>query len=218
MATTRKRASGRAATECSPLRTGRHVFIRYPVESDRAEFIALRRASRDYLERWEPRPARGFDPWGNDAFDRELKLADTDSSQRYLICRKHDGAILGRISLGGIIRGDFHSCFIGYWIGSPHAGRGSMTEALDLTLRHLFLTLKLHRAEANIQPHNAPSRRVAEKCGLRLEGVSPKYLRIAGKWADHERWAITIEEWRRGRARRSPPRKRGVRLRPRGGF
>lgn len=43
----------------------------------------------------------------------------------------------------------------------------------------------LHRIEANIMPRNLPSIAVAERCGFQLEGMSPKYLRIAGVWEDH---------------------------------
>ncbi|MCB9844528.1 MAG: GNAT family N-acetyltransferase [Phycisphaeraceae bacterium] len=177
------------------------VSIRHPIESDRREFIALRRASRAFLQPWEPIPPRGVDTWGDAAFDRDLELAGTDRSERMLIIRREDSAIVGRISLGEIIRGPLQQAFMGYWIGERFAGRGYMTQGIGLALRHAFGHLKLHRIEANIQPHNQPSRAVARASGFRLEGFSPKYLKIRGRWADHERWAITIEQWRARRAK-----------------
>ncbi len=178
------------------IQTGNLVFLRYPTPRDRDEFLTLRRGCRKFLERWEPIPPNGFDSFGDDSFNRELKLRKTATEERLLICTRHDGVVVGKMSIGSISRGPLQSCYLGYWIGRHHAGNGYMTQALALTLRHCFKTLKLHRAEANIQPNNKPSQAVVKKNCFSQEGYSPKYLKIRGKWADHERWAITIEQWR----------------------
>ena len=76
-----------------------------------------------------------------------------------------------------------------------------MREGLGLALGHAFKTLRLHRLEANIQPANLASKRLVEGLGFRLEGLSPRYLKIGGRWRDHERSrAILREDWRARRA------------------
>ena len=76
-----------------------------------------------------------------------------------------------------------------------------MREAMELVLDHAFGPLALHRIEANIQPGNAPSIALARGAGFRLEGFSPRYLLIGGRWRDHERYAITADEHARQAAR-----------------
>lgn len=179
---------------------GRQVYLRNPMQADREQFIAVRRASRAYLEHWEPRPLNGFDAWGEDQFAWMLKSRRKHDQIRLFVFRLADRRFMGQISLGAILRGPMLSAYMGYWIGAEFAGHGYMTEAIGLMLHHAFGPVGLHRVEANIQPHNEASKAVARKNGFRLEGYSPRYLRIDGEWADHERWAITIEDWKKFRA------------------
>ena len=52
------------------------------------------------------------------------------------------------------------------------AGRGYVTEAVQLTVDYLFATKKFHRIHLVIVPENEASRRIAEKCGFVLEGTA----------------------------------------------
>jgi ribosomal-protein-alanine N-acetyltransferase len=120
---------------------------------------------------------------------------------RLLVCRRTDGAIVGVVNLNEIVRAALQSAYLGYYAFQPHAGQGYMAEGLGLVLRHAFRRLGLHRLEANIQPGNRASRELVRRLGFRKEGFSPRYLKIGGRWRDHERWAIVREAWGAGRAR-----------------
>jgi ribosomal-protein-alanine N-acetyltransferase len=114
-----------------------------------------------------------------------------------LVRTNDDGSLAGAIPNSQIVLGPFRSGYLGYYAFEPHAGRGLMREGLDLTVRYAFGTLGLHRLEANVQPGNASSIGLVRRCGFRFEGLSPRYLKVAGRWRDHERWAVTIEDRRR---------------------
>ena len=126
---------------------------------------------------------------------RLLAANRTDRYEKLLVCSNLDGRILGYIAANEIVRGASQCGFLGYWIGAAYARQGYMTEALELMLRHAFGALGLHRVEANIIPHNRPSIRLVARAGFRKEGLSTRYLEIAGRWQDHERWALLREEW-----------------------
>jgi ribosomal-protein-alanine N-acetyltransferase len=109
--------------------------------------------------------------------------------------RSDDGTLVAVVNLSQIVRGSFQSCYCGFYANAATAGQGLTREALDLSLRYAFITLGLHRVEANVQPSNAASLRLVRRVGFRHEGFSPRYLHIDGAWRDHERFAITAEEW-----------------------
>ena len=103
---------------------------------------------------------------------------------------------MGSINVSEIVRGNFRSAYLGYQIAAPFAGQGYMTEALQLALRFAFRELGLHRVEANVQPGNAASIALVRRAGFTQEGFSRRYIKIGGRWRDHERWALLREDWR----------------------
>lgn len=125
---------------------------------------------------------------------RMSNVSPEENAAGFLACRHEDDAIVGVFTLGQIVRGPLQSAYLGFYGFSPFEGQGYMTEAMRLVLRHAFGAMKLHRVEANIQPGNAASIALVRRCGFRLEGFSPRYLKISGRWRDHERWAILAEE------------------------
>jgi ribosomal-protein-alanine N-acetyltransferase len=166
------------------------VLLRAPEGSDRDEFLELMRASKAFHSPWATAPTDG------DRFAAYLADSHRLDFEAMLVCRQEDGAIIGFFNLSQIVRYGLQSAYLGYAVGKPFAGQGYMREGIELVLRHAFMNLRLHRIEANIQPGNKASLALARGAGFRREGFSPRYLKISGRWRDHERWAILAEEWR----------------------
>ncbi len=165
------------------------VYLRNPVLADEEEFTSLMRASKAFHR-----------PWASAPHDHERFVAYIEDSQRdnfeaLLVCRREDDAIIGFFNISQIVRRLFQSAYLGYAAGRPYAGHGYMREGIQQVLQVAFVDLGLHRLEANIQPGNEPSLALARSAGFHREGFSPRYLKIGGRWRDHERWAILADDW-----------------------
>lgn len=156
--------------------------IRPVTAGDEAAFIAAARASRALHHPWVTAPCDA------PAFARHLARFDSQAHHGFIV-ETPDGALAGAIHLTNIVMGAFRSGYLGYYAFTGFAGRGLMTAGLNAVVRHAFTALGLHRVEANIQPANTASIALARRCGFQLEGYSSKYLKIGGRWRDHERWA-----------------------------
>jgi ribosomal-protein-alanine N-acetyltransferase len=152
-------------------------------------FLKAARRSRRLHGRWVAPPANG------PAFMAYLRTRQLPSGLGFCV---FVGAneLAGVINLNEIARGPRNSAYLGYYAFAPYANHGYMSAALANVLAHAFDGLGLHRLEANIQPENAPSIALVKRAGFRLEGFSPRYLKVAGRYRDHERWAITLEDYR----------------------
>ena len=163
-------------------------ILEIPSKRRRAEFLAAVKRSRGLHGHWAspPRTANGF--------DKSLERFGSPAHMGYWVLTEN-GELAGVININEIVRGSFWSGYLGYYAFVPHNGRGYMTAGLRAVVSRAFGQLRLHRLEANIQPDNKASRQLVQRLGFKLEGCSPRYLKIAGKWRDHERWAVTAEDW-----------------------
>lgn len=167
-----------------------------------AAFLAAARRSRELHRPWSSPPTTPA------RFRRYLKSCRRGSDAGYFILSSA-GELAGVVNVSEVVRGPFRSAYLGYFAFAPHQGRGYMTAGLAAVVSEAFRTMKLHRLEANIQPGNTASIALVKRLGFRKEGYSERYLKIGGRWRDHERWAITAERWRRpGRAATRPAARR----------
>lgn len=174
-------------SETDHLATGDRVAIRPLDRADRDEYLALVRESGELHHPWIEPPATP------EEFAAYVARFDGTDREGFLVCERTTGRVVGGVNINNIVHGAFRCGALGYAAFGPSAGRGYLTEGLALVIRHAFGPLGLHRLEANIQPGNEASRRLVQRLGFRLEGLSPDFLFVDGAWRDHERWAFTAE-------------------------
>jgi ribosomal-protein-alanine N-acetyltransferase len=172
------------------------VYLENPSRKREAEFLARVRASQRLHRPWVKAPSTA------QQFRDLVERARSERHASFFVCVRETAELAGVINVNEIVRGLFRSAYLGYYGFEPFAGLGYMSEGLTLVIGEAFGALGLHRLEANVQPGNQRSIRLVSGLGFRLEGLSPRYLKIGGRWRDHERWAILAEDWPKPRARR----------------
>ncbi len=182
---------------------GSRVLVRPGTEGDLPAYRKAVEASAARLSRWNP-----VDP---DDLSRHLRV-QSDAHRTFLVLaidRASHHGVVGKINVTNVVRGRFASASLGYDAYDPYVGRGLFAEGLRLVVG-LALTpvaeggMGLHRVEANVQPGNTRSALVLRSLGFRHEGETPRMLYLAARgpgadgaetWRDHERYAVTREEW-----------------------
>ena len=116
-----------------------------------------------------------------------------ENHRRLVIVDKED-SILGSIWFEKSIA-YFDALEIGYiMFDKASRNKGYMTEALSLLSRYLFATRTVPRLQQTVVVGNTASKRVAEKCGFRSEGIARKALFLHGKHVDLEWFSLLRED------------------------
>jgi [ribosomal protein S5]-alanine N-acetyltransferase len=164
------------------------VSVRAPRLDDQAAFLAAVERSRGSHRPWS------FPPDTPQLFREYLSKIAADDCEGFLI-ETGDGGLAGFATISQIMRAPLLSGYLGYTGFEPYIGQGIMRRGLIQILDHAFGAMGLHRIEANVQPGNERSIALVQGLCFRREGFSPRYLMVGGVWRDHERYAITAEEW-----------------------
>jgi ribosomal-protein-alanine N-acetyltransferase len=171
-----------------PIRTERLVVRRFEPDDWRAVF--------EYAG--DPQAMRYFvDGPFTEAQAREFVNGNCgDGADEHAVVLERDGHLVGHLV--------FHpwamprTYEIGWMFHPAHQGTGYATEAARAVLDHAFRDLGAHRAIATCQPENVASCRVAEKLGMRREGLFRECIAApGGGWWDEYFYAVLAEEWGR---------------------
>lgn len=164
------------------------IHLRLLCENDETKFIATMQKSKDFHYPFI------IAPQTQDEFQAFFEKSQQENRRCFLALNQEED-IIGVFNISEIVPGVFQSAYLGYFASVTYAGQGLMSQALKLVLKEIFLNLKLHRIEANIQPTNTASLHLVRKNGFFKEGFSPRYLKVNGAWCDHFRFALTYEDW-----------------------
>ena len=162
---------------------------------DKFSWQKIRDNNENWFKEWEATIPVEFNEGQLNFFQIVSKLKQEAKEQRSLpFVMQVDKKLAGQVTVGNINLGSSRSAYIGYWIGEEFAGKGYTPLAVAMAIDYCFKNLKLHRIEIAIRPENSKSLRVAEKLGLRKEGLRPNFLHINGAWRDHVIYAIHEDE------------------------
>ena len=181
-------SAARAAARSEPLEqaeTWARVRLERPALRHEPAFLAAVERSRALHRRLVAPPRTPGE------YAEYVKLAVGPKTEIFLIMLRATDQIVGVVHLEGISRSSASaSATLGYYGFTPLVGRGLMREGLYAAMRYAFEELRLARLEANVQPENLRSKALIKSLGFVQEGFSPRFMKIAGRWRDHERWAI----------------------------
>lgn len=179
--------------------------VAWPVRTER---LTLRRAVASEAEAiWAYRQLAEVGRWTSwhpaDRADWDASFATRRSNHLVI---EHDGLVIGdimvRIEDGWAQRevsaeAALSQAELGWTLHPEWSGQGYAAEALRETIRVCFTDLGLRRVTANMFAANAPSRRLAERLGMRLElhTVGESLHRDLG-WVDGLGYALLADEWR----------------------
>lgn len=156
------------------------IFVRPLVADDTLPLYEAVRASIDSLSYWLPWCHPGYSP--ADAASWIARSLESWAQQKEFPFGVFStrGDFLGCTGLSHVDR-RHNLANIGYWVGTPHRGKGVACIAAGLTALWGFQELGFTRLEIVVLPHNLASMRVAEKLGATREVEARNRVIFQGK-------------------------------------
>ena len=168
--------------------------LRQATLDDAEELFAAVDANREYLR-------EGL-PWLDSTLSVEDErsaikstLEDYEKREGVFYAIRLNSEVIGTMSLNWIDWGN-RGCGVGYWLAEDQTGNGYVTKSCIRLIEHCFDDLGLHRFVLEAATENFSSRAIAEKLGMRLEGITKDREWLYDHYVDAALYAITAPEWR----------------------
>jgi RimJ/RimL family protein N-acetyltransferase len=113
---------------------------------------------------------------------RARRAAAARESVDYAILTRAEGELLGWVGLA-VVSDQGGRARLGYWLGTPHQGRGYMSEAVAAALPAAVAFLRVEAVEAAVEETNAASVAILERLGMRRVGDRVEPMRWQGRAA-----------------------------------
>jgi RimJ/RimL family protein N-acetyltransferase len=189
----RKYPDARNPAHAAPPRlVGERVHLRAHREDDLPAFFALYSDAK-VMRYWS------FPAWiridqAHERFAGALAGHDPHRLLCWAIAERADDQLIGGITLHAIDRAQGRA-EIGYALLSSHWGRGYAREAMRLAIAYAFGALGLRRLEADIDPRNTGSCKLAERMGFLREGLLRERWQVDGEISDSAMYGLLARDW-----------------------
>lgn len=125
---------------------------------------------------------------------RNEKYRKEESIYYFGAFERKTGRLMGYVLFALVARFNVQSARISYLVFNNYWKHGYGKEMVDAALGFAFRKLKLHRLEAEIQPHNRASIALAKGLGFQYEGIRRGAVYFDRKWHDHAIYSILAED------------------------
>ena len=162
-------------------------------DDDAGELFAVVDSNREYLREWLPWLDATKSIEDEKAFISN-SLEEYQKREGVFYTIRLEGRIIGTISLNWIDWGN-KAAGVGYWLSKNQTGNGYVTKSCIRLMEHCFDDLSLHRFVLEAAVDNVPSYEIAERIGMRLEGITKDREWLYDHYVDAKLFAITKPEW-----------------------
>ncbi|MEM7556005.1 MAG: GNAT family protein [Cyanobacteria bacterium P01_A01_bin.84] len=178
-----------------PKQVRENLLIRLIKESDAEELFLLINENRTYLRQWLG--------WIDDTKTvKDTHFFIKSSLQQYtenkcLIC-----AIVIDKTIAGMIGFNFidwnnNQTEIGYWLSEKMQGKAMIADSCKVLIDYAFNTLNLNRIQIPAAEDNFKSRAIAERLGMKFEGIIREREYLYGRYVNHAMYSLLKREWKK---------------------
>ena len=161
------------------------VTLRPWRKTDLEEIVEMCQDSE--IVRWTRVPSPYGEAEARKALADQRRGAEDGTSFGFAIADADDKAVLGSIDVRIVATGIGD---IGYFVRDTARRRGVGKASLRLVSQWALDGLGLARLQITSRPENVPSRRLAESCGYRYEGVLRAWLELKGARVDAAMYSL----------------------------